>query len=238
MAHSHGGHRDRLRNKFLTAPESLEDHELLELLLFYVIPRCNTNNTAHALIDRFGSLRGVLDASAPSLVGVKDVGSKTATYLRVISETLARYERSAFDTGLFLSSYADFGDYLRSLFVGTNIEMSFLLLFDNSKRLLLCEKIGEGHSSGNAISLRDITMLALSNNAAGVALAHNHPGGRATPSGDDIITTNRLKSVLDSMGIALIDHFIITDDECAPMIHYDKAHLFNSKRACKEAQTE
>lgn len=228
MAHSHGGHRERLRNKFRTAPESLEDHELLELLLFYAIPRCNTNDTAHALIDRFGSLRGVLDANIPSLMGVKDVGNKTATYLRVISETLARYERSAFDGGLVFGSNTELGRYIKSLFVATDSELTYLLLFDNSQRLLLCEKIGEGHSSGNSISLRDITLLALSNNAAGVVIAHNHPNGKATPSGEDIVTTNRLNTVLDSMGIVLIDHFIVAEDECVPIIHYDKAHLFNA----------
>lgn len=228
MSHSHAGHRERLRNKFLSAPESLEDHELLELLLFYAIPRCNTNETAHALIDRFGSLRGVLDANISSLTGVDDVGKKTAIYLRVISEVLARYERSAFDGGITISTYAEFGDYVKSLFVGTENEMTYLLLFDNSRRLLLTERISEGHSSANSVSLRDITLLALSNNAAGVALAHNHPHGRATPSGDDIITTNRLKTVLDSMGITLIEHFIVAGDECAPIIHYEKAHLFNT----------
>lgn len=229
MSHSHEGHRERLRNKFLTSPDTLEDHELLELLLFYSIPRSNTNETAHALIDRFGSLRGVLDANASSLVGVKDVGKNTATFLRVISETLSRYERAGFDGAILLSSQAEFGDYMRSLFSGTENEMTFLLLFDNSKRLMLCEKISEGYSSGNSISLRDITFLAISNNAAGVVLAHNHPRGKASPSGDDIITTNRLKTVLDSMGITLIDHFIIAGDECMPIIHPEKAHLFNVK---------
>lgn len=229
MPHAHAGHRERLRNKFLTAPESLEEHEVLELLLFYSIPRINTNEIAHALINRFGSLKGVLDANLNSLMGVNDVGKKTAIYLRVISETLARYERSEFDRGLTLSSYSEFGDYLRSLFLGTENEMTYLLLFDSSNRLLICERISEGYSCGNSISLRDITLLALSNNAAGVALAHNHPRGKASPSGDDIITTNRLKTVLDSMGITLIDHFIVSDSECVPIIHYDKAPLFNTK---------
>ena len=193
MAGKHDGHRERLRNKFITSPDSLEDHELLELLLFYAIPRCNTNETAHDLIDRFGSLQGVLDANLSSLVGVKDVGNKTALYLRVVSEVLSRYERASHELSGQIDTYAELGDYLRSLFVGTENEQTFLLLFDNSKRLILCEKIGEGYSSGNVISMRDIAYLALSNNAAGVVLAHNHPNGRATPSGEDIMATNRLK---------------------------------------------
>ena len=227
MAGKHDGHRERLRNKFITSPDSLEDHELLELLLFYAIPRCNTNETAHDLIDRFGSLQGVLDANFSSLVGVKDVGDKTALYLRVVSEVLSRYERASHELSGRIDTYAELGDYLRSLFVGTENEQTFLLLFDNSKRLILCEKIGEGYSSGNVISMRDIAYLALSNNAAGVVLAHNHPNGRATPSGEDIMATNRLKSVLNSMDITLIDHFVIAGKDCVPIIHYDKSQLFN-----------
>ena len=218
MAGKHDGHRERLRNKFITSPDSLEDHELLELLLFYAIPRCNTNETAHDLIDRFGSLQGVLDANLSSLVGVKDVGNKTALYLRVVSEVLSRYERASHELSGQIDTYAELGDYLRSLFVGTENEQTFLLLF---------EKIGEGYSSGNVISMRDIAYLALSNNAAGVVLAHNHPNGRATPSGEDIMATNRLKSVLNSMDITLIDHFVIAGKDCVPIIHYDKSQLFN-----------
>ncbi len=227
MAGKHDGHRERLRNKFITSPDSLEDHELLELLLFYVIPRCNTNESAHDLIARFGSLRGVLDANMSSLVGVKDIGDKTALYLRVVAEVLSRYERSAHDLSGPIN-YAELGDYLRSLFVGTENEQTFILLFDSSNRLLLCEKIGEGYSSGNVISMRDIALLSLSNNAAGVVLAHNHPNGRATPSGEDIMATNRLKGLLSSMDIALLEHFVIAGKECVPIIHYDKAHLFNT----------
>lgn len=227
MAGKHDGHRERLRNKFITSPDSLEDHELLELLLFYAIPRCNTNETAHDLIDRFGSLQGVLDANLSSLVGVKDVGNKTALYLRVVSEVLSRYERASHELSGQIDTYAELGDYLRSLFVGTENEQTFLLLFDNSKRLILCEKIGEGYSSGNVISMREIAYLALSNNAAGVVLAHNHPNGRATPSGEDIMATNRLKSVLNSMDITLIDHFVIAGKDCVPIIRYDKSQLFN-----------
>jgi DNA repair protein RadC len=227
MAGKHDGHRERLRNKFITSPDSLEDHELLELLLFYVIPRCNTNETAHDLIARFGSLRGVLDANMSSLVGVKDIGDKTALYLRVVAEVLSRYECAAHDLSGPIN-YAELGDYLRSLFVGTENEQTFLLLFDSSNRLLLCEKIGEGYSSGNVISMRDIALLSLSNNAAGVVLAHNHPNGRATPSGEDIMATNRLKGLLSSMDIALLEHFVIAGKECVPIIHYDKAHLFNT----------
>ena len=145
---THAEHRKRLRARFLAAPESFEDHELLELLLFYSIPRINTNEIAHDLISRFGSLKGVVDASLSSLQTVKGVGENSALYLRAIAELLFRYERASCDVEAPLSSAASLGKYLRSLFVGTESEISYILLFDTAKRLLLCEKLSTGYSTG------------------------------------------------------------------------------------------
>lgn len=238
MPTSHDGHRERLRSKFLTSPASLEDHELLELLLFYVIPRCNTNELAHRLIDRFGSLHGVLDAGRPAITCVEDAGEKTALFLRIVSEVLSRYERSASDKPVLLDSYAEFGSYLKRLFVGTDNEIAFILLFDSSKKLILCKKISEGYSCGNYVSTREIAALAISNNAAGVVLAHNHPGGKAIPSSEDIISTRRLESMFNVMDIAFIDHFIVSGNDCTPILHSDKAHLFNMGNQPRERERQ
>jgi len=224
----HDEHRKRLRARVLSAGESFEDHELLELLLFYAIPRVNTNEIAHELIKRFGSLKGVLDASYLSLRTVEGIGDNSALYLRAISELLLRYERSSNYTDNPLSSNYALGRYLCSLFVGTENEISYLLLFDNSKRLILCAKISEGYSSVNTVYLRKIITLALENNAAGVILAHNHPSGKALPSGEDIEVTSCLKGMYEKLGIQFIDHFIIANDECRPIINYKKTMLFNS----------
>ena len=224
---THAGHRNRLKERFIASPKTLEDHELIELLLFYVIPRANTNETAHKLINRFGSIKGIFDAGIPALSSVDGVGEKSAVFIRVVSEILTRYERCSADFSTPLSSVSELGAYLRSLFVATDNEISYLLLFDSSKRLILCKKVGEGHATENSISTRDIAFLALSNNANGAILVHNHPGGKPIPSGEDISTTNHLKWMLDSMGVQLIDHFIVAGNECRPILNANNAKFNN-----------
>lgn len=223
----HEGHRERLRNRFLASPSSFEDHELLELLLFYVVPRKNTNELAHALLDRFGSLRGVLDAGIPALKTVDDVGENTALYLRVISEALFRYSRCDYGADDQLSSYAELGRYMKSLFIGTENEMTYLLLFDMSKRMIACKKIAEGYSCGNVISYREIVQEAVSQNAAAAILVHNHPHGKPIPSSEDIKATGKISNLLEGLGITFMDHFIVAKGKCVPILSFEKADLYN-----------
>ena len=229
----HDKHRERLRARFLSAGESFEDHELLELLLFYAIPRVNTNETAHDLIDRFGSLKGVLDAGLPALKSVNGIGENSAIFLRAISELLLRYERANTNTDSHLRSKPELAAYLRALFVGTESEMSYVILFDAGKRVLLCQKLSEGYSTGNTISMREIMALVINSNAAGIILAHNHPSGKAIPSGDDIEATNLLKGMLDKIGVHLIDHFIVAGNEVCPIINYHHAPFYNEQNEQK-----
>ena len=130
---THDKHRQRLRERFLNSPDSFEDHELLELILFYSIPRKNTNETAHRLIERFGSVRGILDASIDSLVEVDDIGMNTALYIKAIAKLVSKYSISDQKSDGILKSPAALSTFLKSLFIGTQNEISYILLFDNSK---------------------------------------------------------------------------------------------------------
>ena len=103
-----------------------------------------------------------------------------------------------------------------------------MLGFDSSQKLILTEKIAEGYSCGHTVSMREIVFLAISSNAAGVILAHNHPNGRATPSGEDLRANNRIRSMLSDVGIDLIENFVVTDAQCYPIINPDKAKLYNN----------
>lgn len=223
MANSmHDGHRQRLRAKFLSAPETLEDHELLELMLFYAIPRSNTNEIAHKLLSRFGSIKGIVNAGLPALKEIKGVGENAALFLRVISDYTARYERSKVELSTPFTSHEALGAYMRSLFVGTDNEEAYLIMFDSSMRLLLCEKVSEGYSAGSVISTRTVASIALASNAPTAALVHNHPGGKPIPSGDDISITGHIRWFLNSMQIHLIDHFIVAGDECRAILDPQK----------------
>ena len=133
----HNGHRERLRNKFIKSPELLEDHELFELLLFFSIPRVNTNNTSHALFENFENIKGIIDANRSSLLSVDGIGENSALLIRVISEIIARYERSKFKPKMHVSSHKELAAYLKSLFVGVENEIVYVLSFDNNKNSAL-----------------------------------------------------------------------------------------------------
>lgn len=225
----HEGHRERLRKRFVTSPSSFEDHELLELLLFYVIPRKNTNEIAHSLLNRFGSIKGILDAEIISIQSVPDIGENSSIFLKVISEVLRRYEQHDFDAISLcpFDSYSELGKYLRSLFVGTEKETTYIILFDNSRKLISCKKVAEGFSCGNVVSFREMALEALIQNASSAMLVHNHPNGKPIPSSKDILATNSASSMFSTVGITFIDHFIIAANQCVPILSHEKAHLYN-----------
>lgn len=214
----HDGHRERLRAKFLDVRDSFEDHELLELLLFYSIPRANTNEIAHDLLDRFGSLQGVFNADIPALKQIDNLGEKSAIFLRVISEILLRYKLEDFEGINVLESPETLKRYLCTLFVGTDNERAYILLFNRSRRLMICRKISEGYCAANTITMRDISNASINSNAAYAILVHNHPGGKAIPSGEDISTTNIVNRALKTNGIEFLEHFIIAGDVCTPIM--------------------
>lgn len=224
---THEGHRERLRERFATSPDSFEDHELLELILFYSIPRKNTNEIGHNLLNRFGSIKGVLDANIEALTEIDDIGKNTAIYLKAISRLVLKYTLSEQKEDELLKSPATLVTFLKTLFIGTQNEMSYLLLFDNSKKLLACEKIGEGFSTEHNVSIRKATNLAISSNAVSAILVHNHPNGKAIPSREDISATNIFKMVFDNLGITLMEHFIIAGDQCMPIMNYKNADKYN-----------
>ena len=216
---THDGHRRRLRGRFLTSPDSFEEHEILELILFYSIPRKNTNEIAHNLMDRFGSIKGILEADINALTDVKDVGEKTALHIKAIAKLLSKYTISKQKSDGLLKSPTALSVFIKSLFIGTQNEISYILLFDTSKRLITCEKIGEGISMEHNLALRKAVLSAITSNATSAILVHNHPNGKAIPSRDDIYATNKARMILESLGITLMEHFIVADNETCQVIN-------------------
>ena len=223
----HEGHRERLRERFLESPDSFADHELIEFLLCFSIPRRNTNDISHELFNKFGSIKGILNANMEALITTEGIGETSAIFFRAIAELLSRYEKEKHYTKTPLGSPRALVDYLRSLFVGTSNEITYMLGFDSSQNLVLSKKVAEGYSCGNVMSIRDMTLTAISSNVAGIILAHNHPNGKAIPSGEDITTTNALKRSFNLHGIDFIEHFIITDTQCYPILNANNAALYN-----------
>ena len=214
----HSGHRSRLKQKFKNG-EHLEDHELLELALYYVIPRCDTNATAHLLINRFGSLRGIFCASEAELCSVKGIGKSSATYIRVVAEIIMRSKLDACDTRRLLSSKAELECFLSALFFATPNEEVHALFFDKKNRYISEECIGTGDAIGSSVNLRKLLSLSKEKGVACVILAHNHTNGIPFPSTRDEDVTRTIAMALESNKIRLIEHYIVTNDRCYPIIN-------------------
>ena len=212
----HKDHRSRLRRRFLeNGLDSFEDHEALEMLLYYCIARKDTNDLAHMLLAEFGSLPKVLSASPEQLRNIEGVGEYTATYLAFINDfTRFVCAKKKSEEFVALETLADCGEYLYPRYIGRRNEIVTLLCLDSKCKVLGCKVVGEGSVNSAAVPIRRIVETALQLNASTVVLAHNHPGGVAVPSAEDVSTTRMLANALAAVDVVLADHIIFADEEC------------------------
>ena len=210
---THDGHRQRLKTEFLARPDSFPDHKLLELLLFYANPRSDTNPLAHELMDHFGSLAGILDATPEELQKVKGVGEHAAVLFKAVKEFSGRYLTVRTQVDDIARNSRDYYALLRPYFFGARNEMLCLLCLDGKHKVLGIRRLGEGNVNAVNVTTRLIAEAALSLNASAVVLAHNHVSGIAFPSDEDIATTSSLAPILSTLGVALVDHLIFVDDD-------------------------
>lgn len=214
----HEGHRARMKQRFLNhGLDSFDDHNILELLLFYAQPRRDTNETAHRLIDTFGSLDAVFEASPEALMKVKGVGESAALLLHLVPEAARRYRIAKAQLGVILGSSRDAGEYLLPLFQNSRGECVYLVCLDPKRRVIDCRALSDGGPTSVAISVRQIVETALLHNAAAVLLAHNHPNGLAIPSTEDRDVTRRVGEALALVNIPLLDHIIVADEDFVSM---------------------
>ncbi len=214
----HTGHRQRMREEFLrTGAAGMADHRLLEMLLFYAIPRGDVNPLAHRLVEHFGSLSGVLHATYDQLTGVPGVGESTAVLLQLIPAVAARYmqQNASFD-GQIVDVW-QLKELLEPYFFGQRDELAYLVCMDGKSKVLAVRKLGQGIVDTVQIATRKVLEAALSCNASRVVLAHNHVSGVAMPSQADVDTTARLKRVLAETEIALADHLIFAGGDMVSM---------------------
>ncbi|MBO5892059.1 MAG: DNA repair protein RadC [Oscillospiraceae bacterium] len=215
----HDGHRQRLKNRFLSEGlDNFEELQVLELLLFYCIPRQDTNPIAHRLLDDFGSFAQVMEASPEELKKVSGIGDSVATFLSLVTAAGRYYSVKQQNAEVkILSDLEDCGKYLTPYFRSRRNETVFLLCLDAKCKVLCCKEVGEGSVNSAAVPIRRIVEMALGANATSVVLAHNHPSGVALPSNEDVQTTFRLAMALNSVEITLIDHMVVADDDFVSM---------------------
>lgn len=215
----HEGHRKRLKERFVREGlDHFDEINVLELLLFYSLPRVDTNLLAHRLLEQFGSLTNVLDAPVEELVKLPGIGENTAVYLSLISAAGRYYQMQKAEAVGAVSTVEDFSQVLIPKFLGRRNEQVYLLCLDAKCKLICCRQVGEGSVNSAGISVRRIVEVALAVNATSVVLAHNHPSGLALPSAADVQTTIRIGNALRAVDVALVDHLVVSDEESVSMV--------------------
>jgi len=214
----HEGHRKRMRERYRKEGlDGFADHEALELLLFYGRARGDVNPLAHTLMDTFGSLQGVLEATPDQLMAVHGVGEETATLISLMLPMFRRYtaclsrERKRFVTR------TDVKQHCRALLSGWRSEKLYVIALDADQQLLGQRLVAEGTNGSVQIQPRLVVEAALNLNARSVILSHNHPGGTDWPSVQDVDATEQVQLLLKGMEIELLDHVIVAGEKTYSM---------------------
>lgn len=211
----HAMHRTRLRARFRAEGlDSFEDHNVLELLLFFGVPQKDVNEEAHALMEQFGSLSNVFDARYEDLCKVKGISENSATLIKLMPQLFRRYELDKLnEEDVMLNTAELVAQYSAKYFKGVTEEKLYLLCLDPNCRMISFEEISSGTVTSAPINIRLIAELGYKANAASLVLVHNHPSGITAPSKQDTDITIKLIATLKTIGLYLSDHIIITPDE-------------------------
>lgn len=215
----HKGHRKRLRGELIASdfPDSLEDYKILEALLFYGVPRKNTNEMAHILVEKFGSLHGVLEADADELFQVPGVTEKAVTLIKLILPISRRYHNFKYKEKKKFKDWNEVGDFLKIQHSCYKEEVFIVTTFSNDGEKKSCDVLSKGDVSSVGVSVKAIVQKVLNNNAPCVVISHNHIGRSALPSKSDVEMTKIIKNTLAQMDVRLLDHIIVAGDDYISM---------------------
>ena len=220
MAGEHAGHRQRMRERFLLhGLEGFADHEVLELMLFYAIPQRNVNPLAHALIDRFGSLHGVLEAPVEELSKVEGMGAYASAFLSLFSQVARRVEWSRAGERERISNRGMAEQHCLRLLNGLREEHFYAVCLDGRMRLIKDVLIARGTLAEVQAYPRVVAEAVLRHNAHSVVLCHNHPGGSVVPSRQDVDMTRVLLQLLQSIDVYLADHVVVAQGRALSMVN-------------------
>ena len=218
----HDGHRQRVYDRFLKEGlDSFSPHNVLEMLLFYSIPRADTNEIAHRLIERFGSLAAVFDAPESELTKVTGVGERSAVLIKMIPQ-LARYYMTDKTADVIITGSRQAGEYLLPRYVGRTVETVMVVCLDNKSKVINTVIVHEGNINVSEVSIQAIASVALQSKASAIIIAHNHPDGIALPSNDDITTTKVICRTLAALNVRVVDHIIVGDNDFVSMLDSGK----------------
>ncbi len=218
----HYGQRKRVKeNVSKNGFSYLEDHKLLELLLFYSIPQADTNELAHQLITEFGSLDEVFKADINRLRKIKGVGENTAVMLATIGETFSRVSKVKTNKKYVYKTEEDFKNLAISRLSNQMNEKVMIFCFDSAKRLRKEIVISEGNETTSSVDVRKAVQAVIDCDATSAILAHNHPNGTCEPSGSDIDSTRAVCVMFRKLGFMLADHIVVGTDDSAYSMRSD-----------------
>lgn len=225
----HFGHRARMTEKILNNPESLQDHELLEMILFSFLPRIDTNHLAHKLLRKFGSLETLFNAKSEDIMAVEGIGKTTASKIVLMGQLLKRTNKAKTVPKKPFKCLADFQDYAISLFSGLTRERFAIILLD-IKYLPITTIIYDEESINNvSVKIDEVVHTFAIHKPTYVILAHNHPSGIAEPSEDDNLATAKFCMLCQLHGITINDHVIIAKNQVYSYRMNDKMEDFENK---------
>ena len=213
----HQGHRQRMIKKYLEhGIDCFEEHEVLEILLFSCYTRRNTNDIAHALLKRFHNLDGVFNADYDELLEVENVGPNAAVMLRFFKDFTKRYNHDSY-CGIVLDSTQRMCEHCHRLLKDYTVEAAYVLLLDGAYSLINEFQLSRGVTQRVDFDIKTIVTKAIKSQCSRVVLVHNHPHGVALASADDVVTTRRAANALSSIGLELVDHIIVCEDDAYSM---------------------
>lgn len=215
----HEGHRERLRQIYTeNGIDGLHDHQVLELILTYALPRMDTNPIAHRLLERYGSLRAVFEASVEDLTKIKGIGTRTAVLIKLAGDAGRRAARCEAEK-VKIKNSADAMQYAMTLFEDKRYEAVYLLSLNKAREVIHTDKISSGTVTQTAVYPRLIVECAIRHGACSAILVHNHPSGDLTPSTQDIAVTREILNALALIDVKLDDHIIASRTNAYSCLH-------------------
>ncbi len=215
----HAGHRQRLRKRFLHDLDfsNFDKHNILELVLFYALPRVDTNEYAHKLINHFGSFSAVFDAPVEELIKCDGITENGACLIKMFLPVVNAYNQDKFSDRVVLKDDYDVTMLLRRKYLGYEVEVLALICTDNAGRVLSYEEVARGSTDGVDIDMKTICDIILRNRSSRMILVHNHPNGSTRPSVCDISITRRIRQICMGMDVELTDHYIFANNRAISM---------------------
>lgn len=208
----HHGHRQRVKERFLTyGVESFNEIQLLEALLFYGIPKKDTNDTAHLLLDTFGSFKKVLEADYKELVRINGIGENAASlikFFQMASKKYLEFEYTKTDDKVY-NTPESLMDFCKRLFLGERKEKVYAIALDDDLVILDTALISEGNPDSVYIPYRKVADFIIKLGVSRIVLAHNHPNGVCLPSRNDIDATKDIIELLEQIDVEVVDHIVV-----------------------------